>query len=40
MKVLLAEKMSYLEPNVLEKFILKDICLSQILFCLHLATGV
>lgn len=40
MKVLLAEKISYLEPNVLEKFILKDICLHQNLFCLHLATGV
>lgn len=40
MKVLLAGKISYLQPNVLEKFILKDICLYQILFCLHLATGV
>lgn len=40
MKVLLAEKISYLAPNVPEKFILKDICLYQILLCLHLATGV
>lgn len=40
MKVLPAEKISYLASNALEKFILKDIWLYQILFCLHLATGV
>lgn len=40
MKVLFAEKRSYLEPNVLEIFILKDICLYHSLYCLHLATGV
>ena len=41
MKVLLAEKKkNYLALNVLEKLILKGICLYQILFCLHLATGV
>lgn len=40
MKALLAEKISYLASNVLEKFMLKDIWLYQIPFCIHLATGV
>lgn len=40
MKVLFAEKISYLDPNVLEIFILKDMCFYHILYCLHLATGV